>query len=82
MVSNNIIIVFCRPFSFHIIAAYTEACIQSQFLAFVISVHLVFRPVNWTMLVRGLPCNLLKYRIVSNYGWSHINNGSRLVAWV
>ena len=31
MVSNNITIVFGRPFSFHITAVYTEACIQLQF---------------------------------------------------
>ena len=30
MVSNNIIIVFCRPISFHIIAIYTGGCVQSQ----------------------------------------------------
>ena len=45
MVSNSIIIVFFRPFSFHIIAVYTEGCVQSQFLAFAISVDLVFKPV-------------------------------------
>ena len=27
----NTIIVFCSPFSFHTIAVYTVACIQSQF---------------------------------------------------
>ena len=31
MVSNNIITVFGRLFSFRITAIYTEACIQSQF---------------------------------------------------
>ena len=31
MMINNIIIVFCRPFSFHIVSVYTEACVQSQF---------------------------------------------------
>ena len=31
MMSNNIIIVFFRPFSFHITAVYTEVCVQSQF---------------------------------------------------
>ena len=31
MVSNNIIIVVFRPFSFHITAVYTEVCVQSQF---------------------------------------------------
>ena len=40
-VSNNITIVFCSPFSFHVIADYTKVCVQSQFLAFVISVHSV-----------------------------------------
>ena len=31
MMSKNIIIVFFSSFSFHIIAVYTEACVQSQF---------------------------------------------------
>ena len=46
MLTNNIVIVciiviVCRPFDFHIIAVYTEACIQSQFLAHAINVHSV-----------------------------------------
>ena len=55
MVSNNIIIVFCRLLSFHIIAVYTEACVQSQFSdVYVISIHKIFKPVNWKLWVRGL----------------------------
>ena len=43
MVSNNIIIVFCNPFSFHVTAIYTESCIQSQFSGSCGQcVHLVF----------------------------------------
>ena len=46
MVSNNTIIVFCSPFSFHIIGIYTEACVKASFLAHAISIHSVFGPVN------------------------------------
>ena len=37
MVNNNITIVFSKPFSFHIAAVYTEACIQSQLSALLLT---------------------------------------------
>ena len=60
--SNNITIVFYRPFSFHVLAIYIEACIQSQckkasFLAFAISMLSVFGPANGIMQVEGLNLN-------------------------
>ena len=54
MVSNNTIIIFCRPFSFHIIAVYTKGCIQSQFSGFCDKCAFGFGPGNGTMWVKGL----------------------------
>ena len=34
LVSNNIWKVFCRPNGFYTMAVYTEACVESSFLAF------------------------------------------------
>ena len=51
MMSNNIIIVFLRPFSFHIIAIHTEHVYKASFLAFAIIVHLVFEPATLLAVV-------------------------------
>ena len=53
---NSVVIVFCGSFSFHIVAVYTEVCVQSQFSGFAICAHLVFMPVNWVQVKRLTLC--------------------------
>ena len=55
MVSNNIIIVFCSPFMFHIIAIFTQGHMyKASFLALAIGTHSVFGPANGPIRAEGL----------------------------